>query len=684
MSEESRPSILVVEDENVVAMDLVSSLAKLLYPVAGVAASGEEAIALAQSTKPDLVLMDIHLRGDMNGIGAAQQIQENLFIPVVYLTAYSDQGTLDQARLTQPFGYILKPFEDREVDVAIQIALYRHKMDLLLRDSQRRLDTILASISDAVIATDNQRRITFLNRSAETLLGWKPERARGRLLSDVLKIAGQRQGFNLFTLGDNAVPVELVETPVLDGNGDSDGYVTVARDVSERLRAQEAHERALLEQAARAAAEREHERALLKSEISLILADFEQPEPIRFQAVAERMIPLFGDWCVIDAHDDKGALRRMAVAHIPSSRHALEDGVRRTPPEIYEPATPVTRSNWGKTSFVREVTDGARATMAGDAISKELLDEIGARSLLSVPLVARAQVLGTLTVMYAESGRTYDERDLPFAAQLAERCAIALDNARLHREREKLVEDLTRTVRFSEMFVGILGHDLRNPLSAIATAASLILTRAESERIRNPAARILTSSDRMSRMIDQILDFTHVRLRQGIPLQPKHTDLAEVCRAVLDELKGDADQESQLRLELRGTGVGIWDADRLSQLVSNLAGNAVQHRKQGTPIVLTVDGSRGDRVVLEVYNDGVVSSEVLPVIFEPFRSSEYRKREGSSGLGLGLYISQQIAIAHGGSISVESEPARGTRFIVDLPRTPPAETDQVFSSRGPT
>jgi signal transduction histidine kinase/CheY-like chemotaxis protein len=679
MSQEIRPSILVVEDENVVAMDLVSSLEKLLYPVAGVAASGEEAVELAQSTKPDLVLMDIHLRGNMNGIGAAQQIQEKLFIPVVYLTAYSDQATLDRARLSQPFGYVLKPFEDREVDVAIQIALYRHKMDVLLRDSQQRLDTILSSISDAVIATDNDRRITFLNRSAETLLGWKPERARGRLLSDVLKITGQMEGFQLFTLGDNAIPVELVETPVLGGNGEAKGYVTVARDVSERLRAQEAHERALLEQAARAAAEKEHDRALVKSDVSLILADFKQPEPVRFQAAAERLVPLFGDWCIIDAHDDAGVLRRMAVSHVPASRPALADGLRGTPPEGF---TAAIQSNSGKAVLLRELTDETRAAMAGDPMYKELLNEMGARSLLSVPLVARGHVLGALTLMYAESGRIYDERDLPFAEQVAERCAIALDNARLHWEREKLVEDLKRTVRFSEMFVGILGHDLRNPLSAIATAASLILTRAESERVRNPATRILTSSRRMSRMIDQILDFTQARLGQGIPLHPKQTDLAEVCRAVLDELKGEADQTSQLRLELRGTCVGIWDDDRLSQLVSNLAGNAVQHRTPGTPIGLIIDGSERDHVVLELYNEGVISPEVLPVIFEPFRSGEHRKREGSSGLGLGLYISQQIAIAHGGSISVESEPARGTRFIVILPRTASAESDQVFSSRG--
>ncbi|HYX90453.1 MAG TPA: response regulator, partial [Myxococcaceae bacterium] len=209
--DETKPSILVVEDENVVAMDLVASLEKLRYPVAGVVASGEEAVAVAERKAPGLVLMDIHLRGEMDGIRAAEQIQERFFIPVVYLTAYSDEATLDRARVTYPFGYILKPFEDREIEVAIQTALYRHKMEQAIRAGEKRLEAVLTSIGDAVIATDPATRIMFLNRAAETLLGWKSERARGRLLADVLKVAPQGEGvFRLIGAGPGSVLVELV------------------------------------------------------------------------------------------------------------------------------------------------------------------------------------------------------------------------------------------------------------------------------------------------------------------------------------------------------------------------------------------------------------------------------------------------------------------------------------------
>jgi signal transduction histidine kinase len=174
-------------------------------------------------------------------------------------------------------------------------------------------------------------------------------------------------------------------------------------------------------------------------------------------------------------------------------------------------------------------------------------------------------------------------------------------------------------------------------------------------------------------MIDQILDFTRVRLGGGIPLTRKPLDLADVCRRVLDELRREGDGALLAQLEIHGATRGEWDEDRLAQLVSNLAGNALQHRPPGTPVSICIDGSLPDKVTLSVENDGSVPADLLPVIFEPLRGREGGKREGSSGFGLGLYISQQIALAHGGSIRVDSEPgADHTRFYVDLPRTPAA------------
>jgi two-component system, sensor histidine kinase and response regulator len=241
------------------------------------------------------------------------------------------------------------------------------------------------------------------------------------------------------------------------------------------------------------------------------------------------------------------------------------------------------------------------------------------------------------------------------------------DRKRLLEEMQRQNEELARRLHFSEMFAGILGHDLRNPLSAILTAASLLARRADSERVTKPATRIVTSATRMARMIDQLLDFTRLRLGRGIPLERKRIDLAEVCRMATDEV--DSADAPRVRVVASGDVVGLWDGDRLAQLVSNLVGNALTHGPAGSPVAVGVDGRDSRVVYLEVHNHGTVAPELRSVVFEAFRSTANRKPEGSSGLGLGLYISKQIALAHGGDIEVSSSEAEGTRFAVRLPRT---------------
>lgn len=260
------------------------------------------------------------------------------------------------------------------------------------------------------------------------------------------------------------------------------------------------------------------------------------------------------------------------------------------------------------------------------------------------------------------------ENEIAHRRQLEEALRDALaDRRRAEEALRAQNEELARTVRFSEMFVGILGHDLRNPLSAVTTAASLLVRRAESDRVSRPAARILSSGQRMSRMIDQLLDLTRIRLGKGIPLERSRIDLVEICRMAVDEIDG-AEQMSRVRVEPIGDLVGWWDGDRLSQLVSNLLGNALAHGAKEVPIILRIDGRVPSRVVMEVHNGGCIPADVLPVIFDATQSGTNVKREGSSGLGLGLYISEQIVIAHGGTLEVRSTPEDGTCFTAALPR----------------
>jgi CheY-like chemotaxis protein len=189
-----KTKILVVEDESIVARDIRNMLVGLGYEVTDVVAGARAAVQKAQENNPDIVLMDVMLQGEITGVEAAEQIYTTFSIPVVYLTAYADSTTVQQAKKTEPFGYIIKPFEERELQTTIEIALYKYKMQMELKDRERWLSTILKSIGDGVIATNKSGGITFMNPLAETLTGWKLNQALDRPLSDVFKIINQKPG----------------------------------------------------------------------------------------------------------------------------------------------------------------------------------------------------------------------------------------------------------------------------------------------------------------------------------------------------------------------------------------------------------------------------------------------------------------------------------------------------------
>jgi len=253
--------VLIVEDESLVALDLEERLIKLGYAVCGVVDTGDEALKSVLKGKVDLILMDIHIRGETDGIETAAILRETADVPVVFLTAHADEATLERAGLTEPFGYVLKPFDERELRATIQMAHYRYRAEARLRKMERWLATTLSSIGDGVIATDTEGRVTFINAMAEAVSGWTRGAALGRHLSEVFAITTKvgpdetsgllhramtdgvtitiGEGRFLRTRDGRLVPVDDSLAPIRDDHGEVAGCVVIFRDNTANLAAEQ-------------------------------------------------------------------------------------------------------------------------------------------------------------------------------------------------------------------------------------------------------------------------------------------------------------------------------------------------------------------------------------------------------------------------------------------------------------
>jgi len=260
--------ILIAEDEAIAAEDLSRSLESLGYQIVGITATAEKTIKKAESDSPDLILMDIRLQGEKSGIDAAREIQQAYNIPVIYLTAYADNATLQKAKESSPYGFILKPFQIRELIGVIETSLHRHRLEMDIKAKQAWLSTTLNSIGDGVISTDTNSLVTFMNPVAETLTGWTQQQALGKPLKEIFRIVNEvtkqpvknpadqvlREG-RIIELAHHTllvqkngqhIPIDDSGSPICDEQGKITGVILVFKDISKR-RTAETERRVMME-----------------------------------------------------------------------------------------------------------------------------------------------------------------------------------------------------------------------------------------------------------------------------------------------------------------------------------------------------------------------------------------------------------------------------------------------------
>ena len=253
--------IFIVEDEAIVVESLNDHLESLGYTISGQASSGEQALLKISKNESDLVLMDIMLKGEMDGVETAKQVSSLYGIPVVFLTAYSDSETLKRAKLVEPYGYLIKPYKVRELHTTLEITLYKHRMEKRMKVNERRLGTILRSIGDGVITADKDGIITSMNPVAEFLTGWTESESKQKKLIDVIKLESNvntsflhdlfNQALNdgrvscvlnkdliMLSKKGNKTFIDLSADPIQIEDNHSSGVVFTIRDISSQKKAE--------------------------------------------------------------------------------------------------------------------------------------------------------------------------------------------------------------------------------------------------------------------------------------------------------------------------------------------------------------------------------------------------------------------------------------------------------------
>jgi PAS domain S-box-containing protein len=542
---------------------------------------------------------------------------------------------------------------------------------------------VTGSLGEGVVAVDLDQRVTFINPAAEELLGWTRAEVLGSHVDDILEIRRSDGTFiepdarpiahalqtgepcrddDCLFLGRerNAWPSSLTASAIRR-HGRTEGAVLAFRQIVDLKRGERVH-RFLAEM----------------SEALSSSLDVRRTA----EAVARFSVPFFADVCVIDMVEADESVSRLEVAVAHADASAVAEQLRAYAPRSGWHTPEAITLTSARPIYFSEMPPEVIEEICHDAWHAELLRDLGMRSMIVVPLIARGRVIGVLTFGAAASGRRYCWADVPLAEEIAHRAATAIDNARLHEAARKAVRD-------REEILGVVSHDLQNPLSAILMSAALLLQAGpsdSSEQLGRKRIEIIKrSAERMARMLKDLLDVSSIDAGH-LSVHTRPHPVGALAEEALEAHASLAAQRSlRLDISLPADGALVCcDRGRVLQVLSNLIGNAIKFTPPGGSVLLevSIDGGRARFAVADT-GPGIPKERISRVLDRYWQAPE----TASKGTGLGLYISKGIVEAHGGRIWVESTVGRGSTFFFTLPlasaSASDAEADRPDDTREP-
>jgi len=620
--------ILVVEDEGIVAEDLSQVLERLGYKVADIIAEGEKVLDRARELNPDLVLMDIVLKGEKSGIDVAGELsREN--IPVIYVTAHADEATLEKAKRTGPFGFILKPFEEQALKSTIEMALYKHSMEKKLREKEVWFSTTVMSIGDGIIATDTESRITLMNTVAEKLTGWSREEAEGQPLAsvfDLLDESGRKISVDLsetlssgritglpaetFLLSRQGrkIPVDDSIAPIKDKVLGIVGAVVVFHDIIERKRAEK--ELRASEERYRNLFEESHDAIYLTRDSGeFILVN--QPAVDLFKYTKEELLCMnLGNLFVDQARwdDFQGQMRdRGAVRDFEVSLYS------RDKKELFCILSASSRLDtdgklMGYQGIVRDVTEKRESEIENEKIRAQLMQ------------AQKMEAIGVLA--------------------------------------------------------GGVAHDFNNILTVIQGNLDLALMRIEDNSDSELSSDLEAAHEASLRAADltsQLLLFSRKQPMRFIQ-ENLNTVIGDMLKMLHRLIGEDVSIKTDLAPDLKNARI---DRGSIEQLVMNLVVNARDAMPEGGEISIRTANAEAetvplherkfsDYIMFSVSDTGIgIDEDIIEHIFNPF----FTTKGAGKGTGLGLSVVYGIVQQHGGWINVNSDYGRGAEFTVYIPVT---------------